>query len=87
MVRLHMKLAKDILLRKVGEEAVILDLASQRYFALDEVAADMLSSLLETETNNDALEKLVLKYDAPREEIRADLEEIRLELLGQGIIG
>jgi len=82
-----MKLAKDILLRKVGEEAVILDLASQRYFALDEVAADMLSSLLETETNNDALEKLVLKYDAPREEIRADLEEIRLELLGQGIIG
>ncbi|HPS41639.1 MAG TPA: PqqD family protein [Anaerolineaceae bacterium] len=82
-----MKLAKDILLRKVGEEAVILDLASQRYFALDEVAADMLSSLLETETNNDALEKLVLKYDAPWEEIRADLEEIRLELLGQGIIG
>lgn len=87
MVRLQMKLAKDILLRKVGEEAVILDLASQRYFALDEVAADMLSSLLETETENDALEKLVLKYDAPKEAIRADLEEIRLELLGQGIIG
>jgi len=84
---IRVKLGKDILLKKVGEEAVILDLAAQRYYALDAVASEMVASLLETETVNEALEKLEERYDAPREVIETDLEEIRQELLGHGIFG
>lgn len=64
----------------MGDELVILNLESGDYFGLDEVGARMVELI----TQHGEVEKVVTcmaqEYDAPRSQIKADLEELLSEL-------
>ena len=81
-----MMLGKDVILREVGEDSVILDLASQNYYALDPVSTCMVKNLLSTDSFEDALERVAVEYEAPRETIEKDMRELMQVLVDQGLL-
>ena len=77
-VRLETKIAvpEDVVFRELDDEAVLLQMETGRYFGLDPVATRMWTALDEHETLGGALESLCTEYEATRERIRQDLEEL-----------
>jgi len=72
--------------RRVGEETVLLDLGSERYFALDEVGAEIWSGLERGLGAEAILAELVAAFDGEEERVSADLEALLAELLAEGLI-
>jgi hypothetical protein len=70
----------------VGEETVLLDLGSERYFALGEVGAEIWSGLERGLGAEAILAELVAAFDGEEERVRADLEALLAELLAEGLI-
>ncbi|MCG8459753.1 MAG: PqqD family protein [Holophagales bacterium] len=78
--------APDALFRRVGEEAVILDLATQRYFGLDEVGA-RLWQLMEELGELDAIARaLAVEFEVTAEQARRDAEALFVQLTGHGLL-
>jgi len=68
----------DVLISKVGDESVILDLDSERYFGLDAVGTHMWKALTTSDTVQAAYEQLLGEYEVDAEVLRQDL----LNLIG-----
>jgi Coenzyme PQQ synthesis protein D (PqqD) len=83
-----MKAAKapDVMIRQVGEESVILDLNTERYLGLDDVATRMWLALVASESVEQAYEKLRGVYRVDPETLRQDLEELVKKLVDYGLI-
>jgi hypothetical protein len=81
-----LRVAPDTLINFVGEEAVLLDLKTERYFGLDEVGARMWAALTESESIEQAYAALVDEYEADPEVIRRDLTELIERLQAQGLV-
>lgn len=78
--------APGVRARRVGEETVLLDLGSERYFALDEVGAEIWSGLERGLGAEAILAELLASFDGEEERVRADLEALLAELLAEGLI-
>ena len=72
--------------QKVGDELVILDLESGKYFGLDEVGARMVDLLGEHGEPEKVVEVMSAEYDAPSEQIKSDLDELVTELVKNNLI-
>jgi len=83
-----MKAAKapDVMIRQVGEEAVVLDLNSGRYLGLDDVATRMWQALVGSESVEDAYVQLRGTYRVAPETLRQDLEKLVKELIDLGLL-
>ena len=66
----------QVMARQVGEETIILDLASGMYFGLDAVGARMWQLMGEGKTLADVVVAMLAEYDAPIEEIERDVVEL-----------
>lgn len=77
-VRLETKITvpENVVFRELDDEAVLLQVKTGRYFGLDPVATRMWIALGEHQTLGGALETLSAEYEASRERIRHDLEEL-----------
>lgn len=64
----------DVLVRELRGEAVLLDLASESYFGLDDVGTGMWRALTTAPTIERALDSLLDEYDVTREQLVQDLE-------------
>lgn len=77
----------DVVAREVGGEMVLLDLASGQYFGLDTVGGRIWELLSENPCTLaqlcDAIEE---EFDAPREQIEADLMALAAQLSEQELI-
>ena len=80
------KIPETSINQKVGDELVILDLDSGKYFGLDEVGARMVDLLGEHGEPAKVVEIMVEEYDAPGEQIEADLNELIVELVSNNLI-
>ena len=76
----------NILVSNVGEEAVILNLDSERYYGLDPVGARMWAVLNISGTVRDAYETLLAEFDVDGEQLRRDLIELVVKLNEQGLL-
>jgi hypothetical protein len=76
----------DVLISKVEDESVILNLDSERYFGLDEVGTRFMSLLTTSSTIQAAYEVLVEEYDVDEAVLRRDLAELLEKLLEQGLV-
>ena len=76
---LRVRLAKDVLMQKVGDEAILLNLNSENYFSLDEVGARMVATLEESDSLTEAVQKLARIYEADESKLTADA----LRLVGE----
>ena len=79
-------IAPGVLIREVGGESVVLDLKTERYLGLDEVATRMWQLLLLSDSPAATFEKLVQEYDVDPQRLRKDLDEFVQQLLQLGLV-
>src|SRR5215207_10049330 len=76
----------DVLISKLQEESVILNLDSERYFGLDDVGTRILSVLTASDSIEAAYNTLVQEYDVDGDVLRQDLLALVENLVEQGIV-
>lgn len=72
--------------REVLDEAVLLNLQTERYTGLDHVAVDMLRTLSEASSVQDGIDRLADGYDADRSVIAADIDQLLDQLIDRGLV-
>lgn len=76
----------QVMARQVGEETVILDLASGTYFGLDPVGARIWQLLADGKTLAEVCETMLDEYEVSREDIERDVLKLVDELLAHQLI-
>jgi len=72
--------------RRVGDELVILDVNSGRYFGLNDVGA-LIWDLLEHDTTRDDLVDAVLaSFDVDRDQAAGDIDDLVTELVDRDLV-
>ena len=82
----RVKIPDDVLISKLQEESVILNLDSERYYGLDSVGTRILSVLTTSDSIEAAYETLVQEYEVDHEVLKKDLLELVENLIAQGIL-
>lgn len=77
---------EQVMARQVGEETVILDLASGTYFGLDPVGARIWQLLGEGRTLAEVCESMLVEYEVSRDEIERDVNELLAALVDKSLI-
>lgn len=80
------KIPPEAMARQVGDETVILDLASGNYFGLDAVGARIWQLIGEGRTLDQVCEVVVAEYDVSRDVAERDLLSLVEELQGRGLL-
>ena len=75
-----------VLISRLQEEAVILNLESERYFGLDDVGTRFLTVLTTSESIDSALQQLGAEYDVDPQVLRQDLLALVENLVDQGLL-
>lgn len=76
----------DALVQTTGEEAVVLDVASEQYFGLNKVAARLWQLLDQNPSLDDAYQRLLLEYEVDPTELQRDLADIVSQLAAAGLV-
>jgi hypothetical protein len=82
----RVRVPDDVLISRLHEESVILNLDSERYYGLDDVGTRMLSVLSTSESIEAAYESLRGEYDVDGQVLREDLLALVENLLQKGIV-
>lgn len=82
----RVKIPDDVLISKLQEESVILNLDNERYYGLDDIGTRFLSVLTTSESIEAAYETLMNEYDVESEVLRQDLMQLIEKLLNQGLV-
>ena len=77
---------KDVMIRDVAGESVILNLATETYFGLDDVGTRMWKALVENNTVQGAFDTLMNEYDIDPETLRKDFNELIGKLVNHGLL-
>lgn len=76
----------DVMIRKVGEESVLLDLKSERYLGLDDVSARFWDLLTSGGSIQSAYDTLLAEFEVDPDRLRKDLDEFVQELVQFGLV-
>jgi len=79
-------LSPDVLFQEVGGEMVLLDLASEQYFGLDEVGVRIWTLLAEGASVGRILDALEAEYDVERAVLERDVDALLDELAEAGLV-
>ena len=79
-------ISKDVMIRQVGDESVLLDLNSAKYLGLDDVSTRIWGVLTSGTSIQSAHDTLVAEFDVDPEQLRKDLGDFILELLDLGLV-
>jgi len=82
----QLTVSTEVLTRQVGDEVVLLDLASGNYFGLEAVGARIWQLLGEARSTASIRDILLAEYDAPADTIEADLQRLVAELISRGLV-
>lgn len=80
------QVAPRVLFQGVHGEMVLLDLASERYFGLNEVGARIWTLLQEGMSTVAIVDTLEREFEAPRERLEQDLQGLLAQLLDAGLV-
>ena len=76
----------EVMARQVGDETVILDLASGNYFGLDPVGARIWQLITEGCAPAAIRDTLLAEYEVTPEDLERDLDRLLGELISQGLL-
>jgi len=76
----------EVLFQEVSGEMVLLDLASENYFGLDEIGARIWGLLESSSSIGDAMDILSEEYEVGRDVLEKDVRELLDKLLDAGLI-
>lgn len=82
----RLRLADENVWSRLGEEVVILDLASSSYLGLDDVGAAVWGSLTEPCTVGELEARLAAVYDVDPAELSRDLRSFLTDLIDRGLV-
>ncbi|HEV2837417.1 MAG TPA: PqqD family protein [Pyrinomonadaceae bacterium] len=82
----RVRIPDDVLISRLQEESVILNLDSERYFGLDDVGTRILNVLTTSDSIEAAYKSLLEEYDVDGQALRDDLLALIESLAKQGII-
>src|SRR5690242_1639529 len=83
---LRVTTASDVMLRVIGDEAVILNLKNEIYLGLNPVGTRIWTVLHHAPSIQAAYEALLAEFDVEPERLRQDMDELLEQLLAQGLI-
>jgi hypothetical protein len=75
-----------VMVRQLGDESVMLDMASGYYFGLDPVGARIWQLLSQTNSCAEIVERLAQEYDVTPERAESDLVRFVEELKANGLL-
>ena len=78
--------SSEVMARQVGEEVVLLDLASGNYFGLDAVGARIWQLITDGSTPEQVVAALVREYAVEEDTARSDTSRLLAELAAQGLV-
>jgi hypothetical protein len=78
--------APDVMIRIVGDEAVILNLKNELYLGLNPVGTRFWTVLHDAPSIQAAYETLLTEFDVEPDRLRQDMNELLDQLLAQGLI-
>jgi hypothetical protein len=79
-------LSDDVVAREVGEETMLLDLASGTYFGLDAVGGQFWKLLTHGKSPQEARDELLAEFDVSGEELDRDLQALLDQLAANGLV-
>ncbi len=82
----RVRLAKDVLMQKVGDDAILLNLNTENYFTLDEVGTRIINALQESDSLKQAVRKLVGIYDVDENKLTSDAIRLVEECEQHGLL-
>lgn len=82
----RVRLANDVLMQKVGDDAILLNLNTENYFTLDEVGARMINTLQESDSVKQAIQKLVEIYEVDETKLTNDAIRLVEECEQNGLL-
>ena len=82
----RVRLAKDVLIQKIEGESILLNLATENYFALDEVGTRMVNALEESDSVEQAIGKLVGIYEVDESKLTSDAIRLVEECEQNGLL-
>lgn len=80
------RISDDVMSRNVGDEVVLLDLASGNYYGLDAVGARIWQLLGQGHAPEGIVGILLAEYEAGREQLLADTARLLGELSARGLV-
>lgn len=83
---LRLRISSQALARQVGEELVLLDLASGTYFGLNPVGSRIWALLDQVVSIDEICQRLEAEYDVTPEILRDDVESLLMQLLEKGLV-
>jgi Coenzyme PQQ synthesis protein D (PqqD) len=78
--------APDVMLRIIGDEAVILNLKSELYLGLNPVGTRVWTVLQDSPSIQAAYASLLDEFEVEPERLRRDMEQLLDQMLEQGLI-
>jgi hypothetical protein len=82
----RVRLANDVLMQKVGDDAILLNLNTENYFALDEVGTRIINTLQESDSLKQAVRKLVEIYEVDESKLTSDAIRLVEECEQHGLL-
>jgi len=82
----RVRLANDVLMQKVGDDAILLNLNTENYFALDEVGTRVIDTLQESDSVAQAVQKLVGVYEVDEGTLTKDAVRLVEECEQHGLL-
>ena len=76
----------DVIMRQLGDEAVLLDLSTNQYFGLNEVGTEIWNRIGEGKSLEEIISDLVGIFEVKREECEEDVLALARELVRNGLI-
>ena len=76
----------QVMSRLVGEETVLLDLASGHYFGLDAVGKLIWESVSDGQSLTDAVDAIVAEYEVDKSQAEADVTAFADQLVERGLL-
>lgn len=82
-----LRLAPDVIIQRLGDGGyALLDLATDRYYGLDETGARMLELATGESRPADAVPRLTAEYDVEEARLTADLRDLLQRLIDAGLV-
>ena len=82
----RVRLAEDVLMQKVGDDAILLNLNTENYFSLDEVGTRVIDTLQESDSVAQAVGKLVGIYEVDESKLTSDAVRLVEECEQHGLL-
>jgi hypothetical protein len=81
-----LRVPESVLMRKVHDEVVLLDMASEQYFGLDAVGACVIEAIQGGQDVDGVIVAVFEEFDAPEDIIRTDVLALVGELVASGLL-